>query len=271
MVTAAQRVTEKVGWLPNDEVKIGLKLPVCTYIIIQSGPLVMFLMNRYLNETFRPLLLPELLYRLNEALTCVLGPVLSLEVMLQKCVVGTPWPELVMGDQRGELLISEEQAALVHERLSHLTSQDWLQVLHTVGEELFCCKVLLVNMMVKYKCWALSFRSSADLILFFLCRRSWMHVTLFNKAKANATLIFHVFFPLLIQNVNVEKDKLLNYNSAELEDCDVFPEAGFSMTHFDESLRPSQVVSNPRGTVLLLYALTRLDVMRGTFTVTCFN
>lgn len=98
-----------------------------------------------------------------------------------------------------------------------------------------------------------------------------MHVTLVNKAKTNATLIFPVFFPLLIQNVNAEKDKLLNYNSAELEDCDVFPEASFSITHFDESLRPSQVVSSPRGTVLLLYALTWVDGMCGTFTVTCFN
>ncbi|XP_029700673.1 nudC domain-containing protein 1 isoform X2 [Takifugu rubripes] len=95
----------------------------------------------------------------------------SLEVTLQKCVVGPTWPELVMGDQRGEHLVGEEQAALVHQRLAHLTSQDWLQ------------------------------------------------------------------------NVNAEKDKLLNYNSAELEDCDVFPEAGFSITHFDESLRPSQVMN----------------------------
>lgn len=116
----------------------------------------MFLMNKHFNETFHPFVLgpvgTRVPYRLNEALTCVLVPALSLEVTLQKCVVGTPWPELVLGDQRGEPLISEEQAALVHERLSHLTSQDWLQVLHTVGEELFGCKVFPVNMIVQCKC-----------------------------------------------------------------------------------------------------------------------
>lgn len=52
-------------------------------------------------------------------------------------------------------------------------------------------------------------------------------------------------FLFLMQNVNPEEDKLLNYNSAELEDCDVVPEASFSITHFDESLKPSQVVSSP--------------------------
>lgn len=52
---------------------------------------------------------------------------------------------------------------------------------------------------------------------------------------------------LFTQNENAEKDKLLNYNSAELEDCDLFPEASFSITHFDESLRPRQVVSGRGG------------------------
>lgn len=45
--------------------------------------------------------------------------------------------------------------------------------------------------------------------------------------------------------MNPEKDKLLNYNSTELEDCDLFPGDGFNITHFDESLKPTQVVSNP--------------------------
>lgn len=47
--------------------------------------------------------------------------------------------------------------------------------------------------------------------------------------------------------MNPEKDKLLNYNSAELEDCDSFPEASFSITHFDESLKAALVVSSPTG------------------------
>lgn len=45
--------------------------------------------------------------------------------------------------------------------------------------------------------------------------------------------------------MNPEKDKLLNYNSTELEDCDLFPGDGFNITHFDESLKPTQVVSYP--------------------------
>lgn len=47
--------------------------------------------------------------------------------------------------------------------------------------------------------------------------------------------------------MNPEKDKLLNYNSSELEDCDLFPGDGFNITHFDESLKPTQVVSSPTG------------------------
>ena len=45
----------------------------------------------------------------------------SLEVTLQKLEEGSTWPELVPGDGRGEYVVSEEQAALVHERLSYLT------------------------------------------------------------------------------------------------------------------------------------------------------
>ena len=50
--------------------------------------------------------------------------VLSLEVTLQKRSEGPMWPELVMGDRRGEYVMSDEQAALIHERLTHLTSED---------------------------------------------------------------------------------------------------------------------------------------------------
>ncbi|XP_037119829.1 nudC domain-containing protein 1 [Syngnathus acus] len=48
----------------------------------------------------------------------------SLEVNLQKRTQGPMWPELVTGDRRGEHVMSDEQAALIHERLTHLTSQD---------------------------------------------------------------------------------------------------------------------------------------------------
>lgn len=48
----------------------------------------------------------------------------SLEVTLQKRSEGPMWPELVLGDRRGEFLMSEEQAALLSQRLSHLTAED---------------------------------------------------------------------------------------------------------------------------------------------------
>lgn len=50
--------------------------------------------------------------------------VFSLEVTLQKRSEGPMWPELVMGDSRGQHVMSDEQAALIHERLTHLTSED---------------------------------------------------------------------------------------------------------------------------------------------------
>lgn len=53
---------------------------------------------------------------------------ISLEVTLQKRSEGTMWPELVVGDKRGEYIISDEQAALIHERLSYLTSEDLVQL-----------------------------------------------------------------------------------------------------------------------------------------------
>lgn len=48
----------------------------------------------------------------------------SLEVTLQKRTEGPVWPELVVGDLSGEQVISDEQAALIHQRLSHLTSEE---------------------------------------------------------------------------------------------------------------------------------------------------
>lgn len=48
----------------------------------------------------------------------------SLEVTLQKRSEGALWPELVMGDRRGELVMSDEQTEQIHERLAHLTSED---------------------------------------------------------------------------------------------------------------------------------------------------
>ncbi|KAI3358133.1 hypothetical protein L3Q82_003132 [Scortum barcoo] len=54
----------------------------------------------------------------------------SLEVSLQKRSEGPMWPELVMGDRRGECVMSDEQAALIHERLTYLTSEDLVTVQH---------------------------------------------------------------------------------------------------------------------------------------------
>ncbi|KAL2079920.1 hypothetical protein ACEWY4_023713 [Coilia grayii] len=46
----------------------------------------------------------------------------SLEISLQKREEGPLWPELVLGDRRGEYVVSEEQAALIQQRLAHLTT-----------------------------------------------------------------------------------------------------------------------------------------------------
>ncbi|XP_010776464.1 nudC domain-containing protein 1 [Notothenia coriiceps] len=48
----------------------------------------------------------------------------GLELTLQKREEGPMWSELVMGDKRGEYVMSDEQAALIHERLTFLTSED---------------------------------------------------------------------------------------------------------------------------------------------------
>ncbi|MED6246388.1 NudC domain-containing protein 1 [Ataeniobius toweri] len=47
-----------------------------------------------------------------------------LEVTLQKLSEGPMWPELVLGNRRGQFVMSDEQTALIHERLTHLTSED---------------------------------------------------------------------------------------------------------------------------------------------------
>lgn len=58
--------------------------------------------------------------------------ILSLEVTLQKRSEGPMWPELVMGDRRGEYVTNDEQAALIHERLTFLTSEDLVGSLSTL-------------------------------------------------------------------------------------------------------------------------------------------
>lgn len=60
---------------------------------------------------------------------CAYERVLSLEVSLQKRSEGPMWPELVTGDRRGEYVMSDEQAALIHERLTYLTTEDMVHSL----------------------------------------------------------------------------------------------------------------------------------------------
>lgn len=48
----------------------------------------------------------------------------SLEVCLQKRSEGPLWSELVLGDRRGEYLMSDEQKSQLQQRLSYLTSED---------------------------------------------------------------------------------------------------------------------------------------------------
>ncbi|XP_028819791.1 nudC domain-containing protein 1 [Denticeps clupeoides] len=59
-----------------------------------------------------------------QASTWIIKDDKSLEVSLQKRSEGPMWVELVVGDRRGEYVVSEEQAALLHQRLSHLTAED---------------------------------------------------------------------------------------------------------------------------------------------------
>ncbi|GFR94568.1 NudC domain-containing protein 1 [Elysia marginata] len=47
-----------------------------------------------------------------------------LEIFLQK-VEDCMWPSALVGDTRGELVMSPEQLEAIHQRLAHLTSEDW--------------------------------------------------------------------------------------------------------------------------------------------------
>ncbi|XP_072226804.1 nudC domain-containing protein 1 [Leuresthes tenuis] len=76
-------------------------------------------------QGFAPLLQGQLYASVDpEASTWIIMNDKSLEVTLQKRSEGPMWPELVMGDRRGEFVMSDEQAALIHQRLTHLTSED---------------------------------------------------------------------------------------------------------------------------------------------------
>ncbi|XP_062291954.1 nudC domain-containing protein 1 [Scomber scombrus] len=76
-------------------------------------------------QGFPPLLKGQLYASVDpEASAWIIKNDKSLEVTLQKRSEGPMWSELVMGDSRGEYVMSDEQAALIHERLTHLTSED---------------------------------------------------------------------------------------------------------------------------------------------------
>lgn len=78
-------------------------------------------------QGFSPLLQGQLYAAVDpEASAWIIKDNKSLEVTLQKRSEGALWPELVMGDRRGELVMSDEQTALIHERLTHLTSEDMI-------------------------------------------------------------------------------------------------------------------------------------------------
>ncbi|XP_052441021.1 nudC domain-containing protein 1 [Carassius gibelio] len=59
-----------------------------------------------------------------EASTWTIKDDKSLEVCLQKRSEGPLWSEVVLGDQRGEYLLSDEQKSQLQQRLSYLTSED---------------------------------------------------------------------------------------------------------------------------------------------------
>lgn len=59
-----------------------------------------------------------------EASTWTIKDDKSLEVCLQKRSEGPLWSELVLGDRRGEYLMSDEQKSQLQQRLSYLTSED---------------------------------------------------------------------------------------------------------------------------------------------------
>ncbi|XP_059412025.1 nudC domain-containing protein 1 [Carassius carassius] len=59
-----------------------------------------------------------------EASTWTITDDKSLEVSLQKRSEGALWSEVVLGDRRGEYLMSDEQKSQLQQRLSYLTSED---------------------------------------------------------------------------------------------------------------------------------------------------
>ncbi|XP_063755648.1 nudC domain-containing protein 1 isoform X2 [Eleginops maclovinus] len=76
-------------------------------------------------QGFPPLLEGQLFAAVDpEASAWIVKDDKSLEVTLQKREEGPMWSELVIGDKRGEYVMSDEQAALLHERLTFLTSED---------------------------------------------------------------------------------------------------------------------------------------------------
>ena len=50
---------------------------------------------------------------------------IRLEVYLSKNTEG-PWPQVVEGDSGGQMVANEEEAATIHERLAHLTAENWV-------------------------------------------------------------------------------------------------------------------------------------------------
>ncbi|BFZ19609.1 hypothetical protein BsWGS_22648 [Bradybaena similaris] len=63
-----------------------------------------------------------------------------LEVTLHK-VEPVMWPTVILGDSRGQLLATADQIEVIHERLAHLTSEDWNPT-PDVKEKPYNCQML---------------------------------------------------------------------------------------------------------------------------------
>ncbi|XP_041376317.1 nudC domain-containing protein 1-like [Gigantopelta aegis] len=63
------------------------------------------------------------------------------ELTLSKEVSGN-WPEVVLGDTHGEMVLDTEQVAQIHERLAHLTSDQWNPDPESRGEKPYNCQEL---------------------------------------------------------------------------------------------------------------------------------
>ncbi|PWA21981.1 hypothetical protein CCH79_00020751 [Gambusia affinis] len=136
----------------------------------------------------------------------------SLEVSLQKLSEGPMWPELVLGNRTGELVLSNQQAALIHDRLTHLTSED------------------------PVRSSAMLRMSSRRAVIDLGGRDDPQH-----QAVAMATLCQLTLSSLGLRPGREQEKPPCS--SQELEDCDGFPDDGFSLTHFDgETLSPTQVI-----------------------------